>query len=98
MRGEKMSIKRISLIAGSVGFLTTLALSFTVTFLERNIAFSLHTTVVLTRTLQIICPASLGLMATENTGVIGTIIIAVIVSFEDFVVYFAAAAFVCILW
>lgn len=93
-----MSIKRISLFVGSVGFLTTLALSFTVTFLERNLALSLHATLLLTRMIEIICPASLGLMATENTGVIGTIIIALIVSFEDFVIYFAAAAFVCILW
>jgi hypothetical protein len=93
-----MKIRKISLIVGSAGFLLTLVLSFAVTFLERNIGLSLHTTVVLTRILQIICPASLGLMATENTGVIGTIIIAIIVSAEDFAIYFGVAAFICLMW
>jgi hypothetical protein len=93
-----MTLRKASLIAGSVGFLVTVFVPPLLSYADRHNIFSFQTMVVLERILQVVCPPSLGLMATEHTGAIGTIIIVGIVAAENFVIYLLAALFLSVLW
>jgi hypothetical protein len=93
-----MTFRKTNTVAGTVGFLAAVSAALFWTYANAHNLLSLGELRILQDLTLVICPPSIGLLATEQTGIFGAAIIVAIVAVQNFAIYFLVAAGFGLVW
>ncbi len=93
-----MILRKLNVVIGAVGFL--IAISVAIFWIHANAydQLSFETQGLLQDLTLVVCPPSLGLLATEHMGRLGVIITVTIIAVQNFVIYFLVAVCAGLVW
>jgi hypothetical protein len=93
-----MTFRKANAIVGTIGFLVAIFVAIFWKYANAHDFVTWRSLGILQNLTLAICPPSIGLMATEYTGTLGTAIIVTIVAMQNFAIYFLVAGAIGLVW